>query len=153
VSDFSPSHPMRRVVTGLDANGRSAAVIDGQVPQGGRISTLIWRTDTIPADNTASDPAGPADQTVLHGNGSNFMLIEFAPNTSAAYHATDTIDYITVVRGELTLVLETGDVVLKQGDALIDRGILHGWRNDGVEITQATVVTVPAHPVGTGATI
>jgi quercetin dioxygenase-like cupin family protein len=153
MSDFSPSYPMRRVVTGLDGDGHSAAVIDGTVPQAGSISTLIWRTDTIPADNTAGDAAGPANQTVLHGNGSNFMLIEFPPNTEAAYHATDTIDYITVVRGELTLVLETGNVVLKQGDALIDRGILHGWRNDGPDVTQATVVTVPAHPVGSGATI
>ena len=68
-------------------------------------------------------------------------------------HATDTIDYLVVVSGELVLVLETGEVTLRAGDLIVDRGVLHGWRNDSDAPTTYVSVTIPAHPVGKGRTV
>jgi hypothetical protein len=46
------SNTLRRVVTGLDENGKSCAIFDGEVPDpGGSGVGMIWRTDSIPADN------------------------------------------------------------------------------------------------------
>ena len=47
----------------------------------------------------------------------------------AAMHATVTIDYIYVVEGEITLLLDDGDTVLRAGDVLVQGGASHSWIN------------------------
>ncbi len=44
-------------------------------------------------------------------------------------HVHDTLDIVTVVSGELHIVLETGETLLRQGDSVIVRGVLHSWSN------------------------
>jgi uncharacterized cupin superfamily protein len=44
-------------------------------------------------------------------------------------HRTETIDYAVVLEGEITLVLDDEDVVLKAGDVVIQRGNNHSWSN------------------------
>ncbi|MEZ5743812.1 MAG: cupin domain-containing protein [Sphingomonadaceae bacterium] len=147
----------RRVVTGLDEAGRSAVVIDGRVPDStGSIGSaaLVWRTEGHPADNSgAADTAVPYELALLHGDGSTFAICEFAPHSDAFMHATDTIDYLVIVSGRVTLVLEDGEAALGPGDFVVDRGVMHGWRNPHHEPCLAAVVNLPAKPVGNGRTI
>jgi hypothetical protein len=44
-------------------------------------------------------------------------------------HRTDTLDCITVVRGEIYLITDTGEVLMTPGDTVIIRGVNHGWSN------------------------
>ncbi|GLU33231.1 cupin domain-containing protein [Trinickia caryophylli] len=44
-------------------------------------------------------------------------------------HRTESIDYGVVVEGEMTLILDTGEVELAQGDVVIQRGTNHAWAN------------------------
>lgn len=44
-------------------------------------------------------------------------------------HRTETIDYGIVLEGELTLILDEGETVVRQGDIVIQRGTNHGWAN------------------------
>jgi uncharacterized cupin superfamily protein len=44
-------------------------------------------------------------------------------------HRTDTVDFVMVVVGEAWLVLEAGEVHLKAGDCVVQRGTWHAWRN------------------------
>jgi mannose-6-phosphate isomerase-like protein (cupin superfamily) len=53
----------------------------------------------------------------------------------------------------VVLVLETGEVTLRAGDCIVDRGVIHGWRNDGAVPAVYASVTIPAHPVGQGRTV
>lgn len=46
-------------------------------------------------------------------------------------HRHDTTDFITMISGEITLILEDGEVTLKPGDTLVNRGSLHAWENRG----------------------
>lgn len=147
---------LRRVVTGLDDQGRSCVMIDGTVPQlGGTPSAdFVWRTEAAPADNSGqADTAVPYRTDLLHTGGSNFAVCEFPPNTEAFMHATDTIDYLVVLDGRVTLVLETGEADLGPGDLVVDRGVMHGWRNPHDAPCTCAVVNLPAHPVGAGRTI
>ena len=49
-------------------------------------------------------------------------------------HTTDTVDLIAVVKGEIVLDLGTGgERTLEAGDALVQHGARHRWRNDGAE--------------------
>lgn len=44
-------------------------------------------------------------------------------------HRTESVDYGVVIEGELTLVLDDSEVVLKQGSVVIQRGTNHAWAN------------------------
>jgi quercetin dioxygenase-like cupin family protein len=44
-------------------------------------------------------------------------------------HRTETVDYAVVLEGEITLLLDEGDVHLKAGDVVIQRGTSHAWSN------------------------
>lgn len=145
----------RRVVTGLDEQGRSAILIDGEIPRLNAMSAaLAWKTDGPVANNAGrEDVVVPYDIALLHSGGTNFAVCEFAPGAEAYMHATDTLDYLVVLSGRVTLVLEEGEVALGKGDLVVDRGILHGWRNDHNEPCVAVAVNLPARPVGQGRTI
>ena len=144
----------RRVVTGLAANGRSAVLIDGAIPHTeGAPAALAWRA-AIPADNSGSaDPVEPYRIDMLHSGEANFAICRFPPHTPELMHATDTIDYLVILSGRVTLVLEEGEVDLGPHDFVVDRGVVHGWRNPHDEPCVAAVVNIPAHPVGKGRTI
>ena len=44
-------------------------------------------------------------------------------------HRTETIDYAIVLSGEITMLLDDQDVVLKTGDILVQCGTNHAWSN------------------------
>jgi mannose-6-phosphate isomerase-like protein (cupin superfamily) len=62
-------------------------------------------------------------------------------------HVTDTIDYIAVIHGRITLVLEDGEQELRAGDVVVDRGVPHAWENRGVEPAVIVAVLVDAAPL------
>jgi mannose-6-phosphate isomerase-like protein (cupin superfamily) len=49
----------------------------------------------------------------------------------AFMHRTETIDYGIVLEGEITLILDEGETVVRAGDIVIQRGTNHGWANRG----------------------
>ncbi len=55
----------------------------------------------------------------MHGRGGRHPIM----------HRTETIDYAVILEGELTMILDEGDVVLKQGDVVVQRGTSHSWAN------------------------
>ncbi len=44
-------------------------------------------------------------------------------------HRTESVDYGIVIEGELTLVLDEGEVALKPGSVVVQRGTNHAWAN------------------------
>jgi mannose-6-phosphate isomerase-like protein (cupin superfamily) len=44
-------------------------------------------------------------------------------------HRTESVDYGIVIEGELTLVLDVGEVQLKAGSVVVQRGTNHAWAN------------------------
>ena len=142
---------VRRVVTGLDPQGQSCILFDG--PSG----MVVWTSDRSPADNSSNADAGDAPFTFDISEGGTLMAtIAFAPDGTTGpmgMHATDTLDYAVITSGEITLITETGETLLRAGDVVVDRGILHAWRNDGPEPCRAVFIFVKADPVGKGATL
>ena len=47
----------------------------------------------------------------------------------AFMHRTETIDYGIVLEGEVTLILDVGETIVRAGDIVIQRGTNHGWAN------------------------
>jgi len=148
----------RCYVSGLNAEGRSTILREDEmanVPSTAEAwGPLAWSTDSAPADNDKfPDPGLALNMDLIHSNASCFFLVRTPPGRRSEMHATDTIDYITMISGKLTFGVETGEVTLSQGDLLVDRGILHYWYNGGSEESLHSVVTQPARPVGARAKI
>jgi mannose-6-phosphate isomerase-like protein (cupin superfamily) len=47
----------------------------------------------------------------------------------AFMHRTETVDYGIVLEGEITLILDEGETVVRAGDIVVQRGTNHGWAN------------------------
>lgn len=62
---------------------------------------------------------GAADAASHTGSGSRHPFM----------HRTETIDYGIVLEGEITLILDEGETVVRPGDIVIQRGTNHGWAN------------------------
>ena len=50
-----------------------------------------------------------------------------------AMHKTETVDYIILLKGDVTLILDEEEVDLKPFDVVIQRGTNHAWVNNGNE--------------------
>ena len=144
----------RRVVTGLNAEGKSCVLIDGEIPAVSDYGGIAWATASHPADNSGTKDAAPAEFSfdLMHA-GTVFMVHRYEPGQGEFWHATDTVDYIAMLDGEVVLMLEAGEVTLRKGDLAVDRGINHCWRNDSGRDAVAAIVSIPAKPVGKGRTV
>jgi hypothetical protein len=65
-----------------------------------------------------------------------------ADERDPGFHATDTLDYVFVLEGELHLEQDGGEVVqLTAGDCVVQRGTNHKWSNQApLPATMAVVV-------------
>jgi mannose-6-phosphate isomerase-like protein (cupin superfamily) len=61
-------------------------------------------------------------------------------------HRTDTCDFFTVAYGEIHLVTDTDEVVLKPGDTAIVEGVNHAWSNKSDKPCMIIGVMVHANP-------
>jgi len=149
----------RRVVAGLDAEGKSCVVHDERIPFSADVATMeaasIWSGPVVPtvADNAAPLAEGltPFSMDRLFGPYYSFMYVEYAAGLGRAdpgMHFTNTADHFFVLEGEVVLVLESGDVVLRAGDVGICRGVMHGWRNDSDQPARLITFVLPATPAG-----
>jgi mannose-6-phosphate isomerase-like protein (cupin superfamily) len=165
---------IRRVVTGHDERGQSCVIEDGPPPRQTERLTELWRTRETPADNAAGgDPADVASGLEPPKSGSAFRILRLAvgsePRTAEEFrrhltsmgsghaivnqsrhpgmHKTDTTDYLVVLAGELTLILDKDEVVLHPLDTVVQRGTNHAWANRGNEPVLLACVNLPAKPI------
>ena len=59
-------------------------------------------------------------------------------------HRTRTLDYAIVLSGEIYAVLDEGEVLLKAGDVLVQRGTNHAWSNRSARPCRIAFVLVDA---------
>ncbi len=146
---------IRRVVTGHDCNGRARVIIDDTMKDLAQIrpganAALIWASEGLPADNDAdADEAGREVGTTLD-NGVVFRVVSYSPGVAPRNHRTDSIDYATVIAGEIDMELEGETVQLKAGDVLVQRGTIHNWVNRGHVPCVIAFVLVAAKSVAVG---
>ncbi len=62
-----------------------------------------------------------------------------------AMHKTKTIDYIILLKGDVTLLLDDDEVQLKPFDVVVQRGTNHAWVNNGKEPALFLAVLIDSH--------
>ncbi len=151
--------PIRRVVTGHDANEVAKVLMDSpatnaKFPGSGSVSTLVWCTDKCPADIGIGEEIEDMGSRILGSppppNGTRFAIIDFPPGGPGTMHRTETIDYVIVMAGEIDMDMDDSTVHLKAGDVLIQRGTNHSWVNRGTVPARVAFVLCDAEPLGIG---
>jgi mannose-6-phosphate isomerase-like protein (cupin superfamily) len=141
---------LTRVVTGYDASGAPAILYSGPPPtviHAGRYTTTeLWVSGRAPLAATDADTSTREWALEPSPGGACFRIVEIAPDGDAeadgpppepsgheefqGAHATDTLDYVTILRGEVTLVVGDAEVVLRPGDSVVQQpGVPHDWQN------------------------
>jgi quercetin dioxygenase-like cupin family protein len=158
MTDQAPP-PIRRVITGHDANNVAKVLIDGPAENvrhspAGNSSTLMWCTDENPADiaigSDIEDMGARKLGTPPPANGTRFTVIDFPPGNTGAMHRTETVDYIVVIAGEIDMDMDDSSVTLRAGDIMVQRGTNHAWVNRSSAPAQVAFVLVDAKPIGIG---
>ncbi|KKM91021.1 hypothetical protein LCGC14_1232730 [marine sediment metagenome] len=62
-------------------------------------------------------------------------------------HTTKTVDYIILLQGEVTLLLDEEEVELKPFDVVIQRGTNHAWINKGSTPALLAAILIDAEPL------
>ncbi|KXX81141.1 hypothetical protein MMYC01_201597 [Madurella mycetomatis] len=110
-----------------------------------------------PADEDRQDdanrPRNPAD-LLKTCRGAALCHIAIPPGTFIPMHKTDTLDYVVLIDGRLTLGLESGEErVLEPGDTVVQQGTMHSWRNTSeTEVAIMVAFVMPATRTETSAT-
>ena len=144
---------------------------------GSAIVTEMWETTLTPASNRGREDAIDRKMRLPPpNNGSVFRIIEYPPDKQRVaalhkergahddgsglanvydrdnprhpgFHKTDTIDYAVVLAGEIWALMDEGEVLLKPGDVLVQRGTSHAWSNRTDEPAYLAFVLIDAEAV------
>ncbi len=148
----------RRVVTGHDARGKSIVLSDGPPPQNhpmhgsgvGADFHEMWN-DADPVPELTADAAREPNErsfTIMPPAGHLLRILDVYPLTDGGsrtvMHRTRTLDYVVVIEGELTLILDDSEVTLKPGDVVVQRGTDHAWENRSDTMARAAFFHIDA---------
>ncbi|KAJ5630149.1 Cupin 2 conserved barrel [Penicillium herquei] len=164
--------PFTRYITGHNAEGKAVLHSSGEVPNSfkGQFApgetrpmafNVAYTTSEFPA-NLNNDADLAAHENVIQSgnlglvnpNGTVFRIVDFPPDTPAAVHRTQSLDYGIVLEGQVEMILEEGEpVLLQRGDVAIQRATMHGWRNPSkTEWTRMAFILQDCKPLEVGGT-
>ena len=93
-------------------------------PTGGsRIRVL----DIPPDDGAVAALPREAVKALFEAIGAGHTLPEDPPHP--LMHRTETVDYGIVLEGELVLILDESETLVRAGDIIVQRGTSHAWAN------------------------
>ena len=132
-----------RVVVTEAADGKSRVLRDEEV--GDVAFARLWETSAtvplgpVPSHDEESIPEIPPGQTSWRivsvpplPDLEKFLAGGMKGIDAKGFHITDTIDYIVVLDGPVTLALDDGiEVPLNPGDLVVQRQTRHAWFNHG----------------------
>lgn len=148
--------PVRRIVTGTNAEGRSYIESDGDAPNvfwepGRPAAHVLWATGEARAPG--AEPAPRGHSFPFHSPGGSLLRVaDFAPDSFYDqdellkfldesgvrdtnnprhfwFHKTESLDYAIVLEGEIYAMMDEGEVLMRAGDILIQRATNHSWSN------------------------
>jgi hypothetical protein len=124
----------------------------------GTVFHEVWSTDSTPASiDNGPDPTGAAPLLPPPPSGTRIRVVDIPPDSlqnalspeeaavafaeigapeahggggpHALMHRTETVDYGIVLSGEVWLMVDDGETLLRPGDIVVQRGTNHAWSN------------------------
>ncbi|KAI3544607.1 cupin [Colletotrichum abscissum] len=158
-SEDCPFGPVSRHITTHDANGRAvfSDAFPVQVtpdPLKNMYFHTCYTTSESPVtmddekDLAAYAPNHPRMPSLHLPSGSVLRVVDFGPQTGPMMHRTESCDYGIVLKGEVECYLDDGAKrTLKEGEIMIQRGTMHGWKNATDQWARVIFCLQPAEPV------
>lgn len=151
-------HPIRRIVTAENEEGRSYIRSDGPPPNrfmadyAPSYVQVLWATGESAAEGDEPAPAG--HRFGFHSPGGSILrVVDFPPDATYDrkdrlvafmdsngvrdtnnprhfwFHKTESLDYAICLEGEIYAMLDEEETLMKAGDVLIQRATNHSWSN------------------------
>jgi mannose-6-phosphate isomerase-like protein (cupin superfamily) len=111
----------------------------------------IFRIVELPPEKKLSSPesAEAAMGAAMDAMGSRHKATAEDRSKHPTMHMTDSVDYLIVLSGELTMIMDVGEVTLKPFDCIVQRGTRHAWANRGnVPVLLAAALVEAKHIEG-----
>ncbi|WP_054684997.1 cupin domain-containing protein [Microbacterium sp. No. 7] len=109
----------------------------------------VFRIADFPPDAVYPQNAGDAVFEEINGQDEREAGSEHSSDKHFWFHRTDSIDYAIVIDGEITLLVDDGEVTLKPGDVAIQRATAHAWSNRTDKIARVAFVLIGTPPITT----
>jgi hypothetical protein len=142
-------------------------------PDGSFLRIGLWLTDRAPASNEGTHdpiPDGVIDTLVPeHVGGTVIRIVDIPPESEwrslaslmtqpgvvtasdeqraarhPGFHKTSTVDYAVCLSGEVWMLLDEEETLLRAGDVLVQRGTYHAWSNRSDSVCRVLIVMVDA---------
>ena len=98
-------------------------------------------TMTVPPDEVYLAPDFDFEKAGAEAFANSPGIAERMEPENPGFHMTDTIDYVIVLDGEITLRADQNEAVLTTGDIVIQNGTHHAWANrSGKSATLAIIL-------------
>ena len=153
------------------SDGETPTVYD-KLGAPGLVFREIWETRATPAPIAPNEPEPTAHALSLAPpkNGVRIRIVEIPPegpgvrdsraaakavfekigapqalDDNAAHpfmHRTETVDFGIVLDGEITLIVDRGETVVKAGDIVVQRGTNHAWANRSGRVCKIAFVLI-----------
>jgi quercetin dioxygenase-like cupin family protein len=90
----------------------------------------VLRINSFPPESEAVRNMTAADSLrVFEGLGNPKAATYVKGGRHPMMHRTESVDYALILSGEITMLLDDGEVLLKAGDIVVQRGTNHAWSN------------------------
>jgi cupin domain len=132
------------------------------------------RTTPAPIDRASGEPAEPGIALLPPTNGTRIRVLDIPPDDGSVaalpreavralfdaigaghaladdpphplMHRTETIDYGIVLDGELILILDEAETIVRAGDIVVQRGTSHAWANRSSASARIAFVLIDGH--------
>ena len=151
----NPVHPNRgltdlwRTFEGLPSNLGAQDAAATEVVLSPPTNGTVFRFFQIPPERDVSNLSWEERQrqadAVFEGMGAAHNRDSEARHPGM--HTTETVDYIILLSGEITLVLDEEEVPMRPLDVVVQRGTNHSWVNTGSEPAVLAAILIDAQPL------
>ena len=124
-----------------------AAPADLAVPMFPKAGGTIFRIASFPPDSGYSADAASSMFGTFGGEHARDAAGDAADGRHFWFHRTDTLDYAIVLEGQIWLLTDENETLVRQGDVVIQRGTSHAWANRSDQICRMAFVLIGALPM------
>ena len=108
-------------------------------PAGG----TIFRVAELPPDTTWEGKMDRAKAVAAYAEFGSAHAVAGNENARHPFmHKTETVDYGIVLEGEIWMLMDDEEVLLKAGDVIIQRGTNHAWSNRSKEVCRIAFILI-----------
>jgi quercetin dioxygenase-like cupin family protein len=142
------------VAAGRRASSIGVAAVAGVMAALGVASFSHAQRAEPPAAALASEASGQRGNSIVRapdtrpepGSSARAAFDRGSPR-HPGFHRTSSVDYAIVLAGEIYALMDEGEVLLKQGDVLVQRGTNHAWSNRSDAPAYLAFVLIDAEPL------